>query len=157
MSEEDNIGKKIKERLKGHEFPVSGKVWEHIHKNMPPELLDNAAPSAGKVAGSSSSATIITSIIVTGLAALVALSVYVYSFKQTNTHASETTKTPQSIRVPANPSQMQAESDLPAHTSVGGANANSRTQDYSTFEKTETPLRQPAVITERKAKPNNKE
>jgi hypothetical protein len=35
MSDEDNIGKRIKDRLDNHEFPVSGNVWESIHKSLP--------------------------------------------------------------------------------------------------------------------------
>jgi len=36
MNQEDNIGKKIRERLDGHESPVSPQLWEGLRTSLPP-------------------------------------------------------------------------------------------------------------------------
>ncbi|MDO1451900.1 outer membrane beta-barrel protein [Rhodocytophaga aerolata] len=88
MNEEDKIGKKIKERLEGHEFPVSGRLWETISAKLPPEIVSKASDMAAKkVAGSASTAhtSFIVSLTLIGVAAIVAIGLYLSSYPRKQT------------------------------------------------------------------------
>jgi hypothetical protein len=127
MNEEDKIGKKIKERLEGHEFPVSGRLWETISANLPPKIVSKASDMAAKkVAGSASTVhtSFIVSLTLVGVAAIVAIGLYLSSYPSKQT----LTASPLPAKPMLSPTQKPANKEQ-AFTDAGNKSKSSRKND----------------------------